>query len=91
MAQPATEPAIDTALAQLRALLAAPSDAAAAPELLKVIQASVGSSIQRVPVEEVVVFEAADKYVRVLTATHEYLIRTPLNDLLAQLDAAVFW
>ena len=35
--------------------------------------------------------EAADKYVRVLTASHEYLIRTALKELLPQLDASVFW
>ncbi|MDO8371641.1 MAG: LytTR family DNA-binding domain-containing protein, partial [Polaromonas sp.] len=35
--------------------------------------------------------EAADKYVRVLTADHEYLIRTPLKDLLPQLDTQNFW
>jgi len=34
---------------------------------------------------------AADKYVRVLTADHEYLIRTPLKELLPQLDAQAFW
>jgi DNA-binding LytR/AlgR family response regulator len=44
-----------------------------------------------VPVEDVLVFEAADKYVRVLTAEHEYLIRTPLKELLPQLDAQAFW
>jgi DNA-binding LytR/AlgR family response regulator len=37
------------------------------------------------------VFEAADKYVRVLTAEAELLIRTPLKDLLPQLDGSVFW
>lgn len=36
-------------------------------------------------------FEAADKYVRVLTASDELLIRTPLKDLLPQLDPTVFW
>jgi DNA-binding LytR/AlgR family response regulator len=51
----------------------------------------VGTSIRMVPVEEVVYFEAADKYVRVLTAGHEYLIRTPLKELLPQLDAQRFW
>jgi DNA-binding LytR/AlgR family response regulator len=39
----------------------------------------------------VLYFEAADKYIRVLTATHEYLIRTPLKQLLAQLDPEIFW
>jgi DNA-binding LytR/AlgR family response regulator len=29
--------------------------------------------------------------VRVLTAEHEYLIRTPLKELLPQLDAQAFW
>ena len=43
------------------------------------------------PVQEVLYFEAADKYVRVLTEGHEYLIRTPLKDLLPQLDPDQFW
>ena len=73
---------------QLRALLA---PAAASAEPLRVIQASVGQQIRVVPVDEVIVFEAADKYVRVLTADSELLIRTPLKDLLPQLDASVFW
>ena len=34
-----------------------------------------------VPVGDVLYFEAADKYVRVLTASAEYLIRTPLKEL----------
>ena len=68
-----------------------PCTFAAAQPLLKVIQASVGSSIRMVPLEDVVYFEAADKYVRVLTAEHEYLIRTPLKELLPQLDTNAFW
>ena len=60
-------------------------------KLLRVIQASVGSTLRMVPVDEGVYFEAADKYVRVLSATHEYLIRTPLKELLPQLDAQSFW
>jgi DNA-binding LytR/AlgR family response regulator len=76
----------DTTFERLRALLTAPALPA-----LKVIQASVGSTIRLVPVDEVLVFEAADKYVRVLTADAELLIRTPLKELLPQLDPAVFW
>ncbi len=86
-ASPAPAGAIeDPTFERLRALLAAPS----APSL-KVIQASVGNTIRLVPVDEVLVFEAADKYVRVLTAEAELLIRTPLKDLLPQLDNSVFW
>ena len=58
---------------------------------LKLIQVSVGNSIRMVPADEVVYFEAADKYVRVLTQGHEYLIRTPLKELVPQLDPRQFW
>ena len=44
-----------------------------------------------VPVGDVLYFEAADKYVRVLTASAEYLIRTPLKELADQLDPQEFW
>jgi DNA-binding LytR/AlgR family response regulator len=42
-------------------------------------------------IDEVVYFEAADKYVRVLSRDKEFLIRTPIKDLLPQLDPSVFW
>ncbi len=84
---------LEPTLARLRSLLAG----AEAPQVarLTVIAASLpgamGASIRMVPVDEVMVFEAADKYLRVLTASAEYLIRTPLKELLAQLDPQVFW
>ncbi|TXH90412.1 MAG: response regulator transcription factor [Rhodoferax sp.] len=81
----------EATLGQLRALLAPATAPATASATLTVIQASVGNQIHMVPVAEVLYFEAADKYVRVLTARQEYLIRTPLKDLLPQLDASVFW
>lgn len=79
----------EATLGQLRGLINAEPDQTAKP--LKVIQAGVGNSIRMVPVEEVLYVEAADKYVRVLTANHEYLIRTPLKDLLPRLDPQSFW
>jgi DNA-binding LytR/AlgR family response regulator len=79
---------LDAAVDQLRHLLAARAPAATP---LRVIQASVGSTLRMIPVDEVLVFEAADKYVRVLTPTHEFLIRTPLKELVPQLDAQAFW
>ena len=91
--------ALETTMAQLRHLLAAPGIASAAPAPaagspatpLTLIQASSGSQIHMVPVAEVLYFEAADKYVRVLTAEREFLIRTPLKELTEQLDTSVFW
>ena len=85
------ESAFGSTLEQLRALLATPARLAAPEPALQVIQASVGSAIHMVPIGEVLYFEAADKYVRVLTASHEYLIRTPLRDLLPRLDGQLFW
>jgi DNA-binding LytR/AlgR family response regulator len=89
---------LDATLAQLRHLLGAAqsasstgSPATAAAPLLSVIQASVGNTIRMVPIADVLCFEAADKYVRVLTAEREYLIRTPLKELQEQLDTQVFW
>jgi DNA-binding LytR/AlgR family response regulator len=63
--------------------------APAAP--LRMIQASAGNTITMVPVSEVLYFEAADKYVRVITAEREHLIRTSLRELLLQLDPQQFW
>ncbi|MDF1485536.1 LytTR family DNA-binding domain-containing protein [Ramlibacter sp. H39-3-26] len=87
--------ALEAAVARLRELLAVPGLAAppAAPRLV-VLRAS-GSGhdgqIHLVPVADVLYFEAADKYVRVLTAEREYLLRTPLKELAQQLDPVLFW
>jgi DNA-binding LytR/AlgR family response regulator len=81
--------ALEATLKQLRGLMGL--GAAQAGTTLKVIQASVGNHIHLVPVAEVVYFESADKYVRVLTTEREYLIRTPLRELVPQLDASSFW
>lgn len=76
-------------LAQMRALL--PAAAPAAAERLSVIRAAVGSEVRMIPVADVVFFEALDKYVNVVTANSEALIRTSLKELLPQLDDKVFW
>jgi DNA-binding LytR/AlgR family response regulator len=83
--------ALDATLAQLRSLLAAPGASTPAAPPLTVIQASVGQAIHMVPVAEVIYFEAADKYIRVITAQREYLIRTSLRELLPLLDGQRFW
>lgn len=87
---PAPQPAVpEAALGQLRALLAA---AGAQPQpRLEVIQASVGNTVHMVPLAEVLYFEAADKYLRVVTAEKEHLIRLSLRELLPQIDPQQFW
>ena len=95
--QAVSDAALEATLDQLRSLLGAPSLAghggvspAAAPRL-SVIQAGVGAAIHMVPVDQVLYFEAADKYVRVITAERELLIRSSLRELLPQLDEQQFW
>jgi DNA-binding LytR/AlgR family response regulator len=88
--------ALEATLDQLRSLLGAPGMASAVPATalagrLSVIQAGVGAAIHMVPIDQVLYFEAADKYVRVITAERELLIRTSLRELLPQLDEQRFW
>ncbi len=58
---------------------------------LKWIQATVGTSIQMIPVEDVLFFISDEKYTRVQTASLEALIRKPIKELVAELDADQFW
>lgn len=80
-------------LERLRGVLELPgSEAAPAGAAhLTVLQASVGATIHMVPVADVLYFEAADKYLRVVTSVRDYLIRTSLRQLMAQLDPRQFW
>jgi DNA-binding LytR/AlgR family response regulator len=73
-------------VAQMRALL----PPATAPERLSVIRAAVGNMVRMIPVQDVVYFQALDKYVNVATADSEALIRLPLKELMAQLDPGQF-
>jgi DNA-binding LytR/AlgR family response regulator len=80
---------IEAMFTQLRGLSTTPLQAT--PKL-KHLSVSVGKQVLLLPIEDVALFEAADKYVRLLThANKEYLIRTPLKDLLPGLDADAFW
>ncbi|MCW5661346.1 MAG: response regulator transcription factor [Burkholderiaceae bacterium] len=58
---------------------------------LQWIQASVGSTIQMIPVADVLFFISDEKYTRVQTAQLEALIRKPIKELVDELDPQVFW
>jgi DNA-binding LytR/AlgR family response regulator len=77
---------MDQLLGQMRALMGAPP-----AERLTIIRAAVGNTVRMIPIQDVIYFEAADKYVNVATANSEVLIRTSLKELLPQLDQSVFW
>ncbi|CAN5150836.1 LytTR family DNA-binding domain-containing protein [soil metagenome] len=55
------------------------------------IQASLGREITLIAPDDVVYFESDNRYTRVVHNGGEALIRTPLKELLAQLDADQFW
>jgi len=83
-----TEPTDDARLARVLRRLQAPA-APAAP--LRWIRASHGELMHQVSVADVMFFHADDKYTCVRTAQAEYLIRTPIAELAAQLDGQQFW
>ena len=77
----------DALLARLQQLLAAQRK----PEPLRWLRIQVGQQVRMVAVDEVCYFRSADKYTTVLTRAAELLLRTPLKDLIAQLDTEQFW
>ena len=58
---------------------------------LQWIQATVRQTIQMIPVADVLFFISDEKYTRVQTATQEALIRTPIKELVEQIDMTLFW
>ena len=85
-------PTLDNVVDQLRRLLDTGVLAGTpVPAYLQMIQAALGSTIHMVPIDEVIYFEAADKYVRVVTSTREHVIRQSLRELHPQLNPQLFW
>ena len=62
-----------------------------AVERLKWIRAGLGNEVCLLPVGEVSYFQASEKYTSVVTANKEHLIRTPIRELMEQLDPGQFW
>ena len=87
--------------AALQALLDRLAAQVQRPAPLQVIQASVGKEVRLIRVEEVLYFESDARYTRVVWRSPgspgvpaqdgEALIRTPLKELLVQLDPQQFW
>jgi DNA-binding LytR/AlgR family response regulator len=82
-------PEADAAMAQaLQRLLGTTSVTAAR---LRYVRAAQGDLTHQIPVEDVLYFQADDKYTVVQTERGEHLLRTPIIDLVAQLDPDQFW
>ena len=61
------------------------------PVRLDVIPAAVGREPQPIRVDDVIYFESDARYTRVVHSDGEVMIRTPLKELLSQLDPTRFW
>jgi len=100
--KPVEDERLGQTLARVRKRLAQPSsDVAALQRLLaqlaptrpgsRPIQASLGREVRLIPPDEVLYFEADNRYTRVVHRDGDALIRTPLRELLTQLDPDQFW
>jgi DNA-binding LytR/AlgR family response regulator len=82
---PAPEQDLDTLVAQLSAKLTLGA------EQLRWIKASVGTQLRLIPVDDVLFFQADEKYTLVATKDFDTLIRMPIKELLDGLDGTKFW
>jgi len=81
----------EVSAAALQALLSQLSGQVSRPPPLAVLQAGVGREVRLIRTAEVIYFESDARYTRVVHAHGDALIRTPLKELLAQLDEQTFW
>lgn len=86
---PAMEAAAGASVGDELQRLGASLQPAAAP--LEIVNAAIGQVTWLIPIEDVLYFEAAEKYLRVVTREREALIRMTLRELLARLPADRFW
>jgi DNA-binding LytR/AlgR family response regulator len=100
--KPVDDARLGQTLARLRARLTQPTpDTSALRRLLaslpqakptmRPIQAGIGREVHLIPPEEIIYFEADQRYTRVVHQGGDALIRTPLRELLTQLDPDQFW
>ncbi|MFO1325615.1 MAG: LytTR family DNA-binding domain-containing protein [Burkholderiales bacterium] len=76
---------LSSLLAQLRATVGGQGTR------MKWVKAAVGKQVKLIPVADVLYFQSDTKYTRVVLANGEALIRTPLKELLSELDPERFW
>ncbi len=101
--KPVSPERLAQAVQRLRARLAQPPPPSAAIDalearlrpsgdrLIRWIGAGVGDGVRLIGIDEVLYFQARNKYVSVVTAEGEAVIRTPIKELLAGLDPEQFW
>jgi DNA-binding LytR/AlgR family response regulator len=98
--KPVSPERIEKVAARLKARLAeAPQDLAALIARLasrdgghlRWIRASLGNAMRMIAVDDVLYFQAEDKYTKVVAADGEALIKKPIKELYEELDPEAFW
>ena len=83
---------ITTAPANLEGLLRSLAETTGLrKDYLRWVTASQGNDLRLITIEEVLYFQADNKYTTVVTATQESLIRRTIKQLLEELDPQMFW
>ncbi|OYT90990.1 MAG: DNA-binding response regulator [Burkholderiales bacterium PBB3] len=89
-----TAPALPDLAAALHKLLQSGAVPGLAPQFLRYVRAhergAQGEQVLQIDVDEVLYFEAADKYTCVMLASGEKLLRTSIAELEAELDPSLF-
>lgn len=83
---------LDSIAAQLRQLMGSALSAtpAAVLEPLRFLRAGVGDAVKMIAIEDVLYLQASDKYLIVMTAQGESLLREPLKEIAPRLDQQLF-
>ena len=89
--QPDPSPAAQDALLQTLAQLQQRLNADRAAPTLRWLQCSVGATTKLISVSDVLFFRSDEKYTRLQLQDHEAFIRTPIRELILQLDDQQFW
>ncbi|MBI5277976.1 MAG: response regulator transcription factor [Burkholderiales bacterium] len=82
---------LDAVLEKLMQLQRGIEPAAARAQPMRWIQCTSGSTTKLIDVQDVLFFRSDEKYTRVQAKDQEAFIRTPIRELLPQLDPQQFW
>lgn len=88
---PRDDAALDAVFEKLMDLRRNMESGSARAQPMRWIQATSGSTTRLIDVNDVLFFRSDEKYTRVQTRDQEAFIRTPIRELLPQLDANQFW
>ncbi len=84
----AAAPAADERAALMQRVQSLAPPLEADTERIKILRAGVGNTVRMIPVGEVICFEATEKYVNVVTANGEALVRMSLRELMGRIEGA---